>query len=189
MDRVLEILRPHLEPLARPFADSGRPVESTSDLLQDSCLRAWKKIGSFRGGEGDEDTFNMFRAWVGQIVRNIGLTAQRDRGRQKRNPEQKVLSIQARRPGQTTAHGEGMDPPSLDPSPSAHARVDEKTERVREALGRLDDETDAAILRMRLIEGLDLTEIAKRLDLGYKKVWNRYQATIKQLQKSMKGMD
>ena len=189
MDKVLEILRPELGPLASPFADPVRPVESTADLLQESCLRAWKKIGTFQGSDSDEETFSMFCAWVGQIVRRQGLTARRDRERQKRNPEMKVLSLQGKRPGQATTGGAGIDPPARDPSPSVHASVDERTERVHEALSRLEDQTDAAILKMRLLEGLDLSEIARRLDLGYKKVWNRYQSTLKWLQQTMKGLE
>lgn len=189
MDKVLEILRPQLEPLARPFANPARPMESTADLLQESCLRAWQKIDTFQGNDNDEETFNMFRGWVGQIVRRLGMTAQRDRERRKRNPGQEILSLEGSRPGQPTTSGGGIDPPAREPSPSVHARVDEQTERLREALGRMEDETDATILRMRLIEGLDLKEIAKRLDLGYKRVWDRYQATIKGLQQSMKGLE
>lgn len=83
MDRVLEILRPQLEPMARPYADPGRPVESTADLLQEACLRAWRKIDLFRQGEDDEETFRLFRAWIGQIVRRLSFTAGLAEGRER----------------------------------------------------------------------------------------------------------
>ena len=75
MDRVLEMLRPYLSRIAGPYVNPLRPVDSTADLLQESCLRAWHKIGSFQGGKGDEHTFEMFRSWIGQIVRRLGKDA------------------------------------------------------------------------------------------------------------------
>ncbi|MCZ6688144.1 MAG: RNA polymerase sigma factor [Planctomycetota bacterium] len=188
MDKVLSAIRPELERLASRYADPTRPVESTTDLLQESCLRAWQKFETFQGGTNDEQTFAMFRAWVGQIVRRLGMTARRDLECQKRNPGHEIVSLEATRPGQSTTSQRGIDPPAPDPSPTAHARSGERMERVLRALNRLEDKTDAAILRMRLLEGLNLREIAQRLDVGYKKVWNRYQATLKRLRQIMKGL-
>lgn len=189
MDQVLEILRPHLEPLARPFANPARPVESTSDLLQVSCLRAWKKIGSFKGGENDEEDFAMFRSWIGQIVRTLGLTAKRDRERLRRKSPGPVVSLHQEGPTDTTGFESSNDPPALDPSPSAHAMAEESSERLLAALETMPDSPDTAILRMRLIDGLNLREIADRLGFAYKTVWNRYQATIQILEKKMKGLE
>ena len=145
MDRVLEDLRPCLEPIARPYADPGRPVESTADLLQESCLRAWQKIQSFHGGENDDETFAMFRSWIGQIVRRIGLTAQRDRQRLRRSPPEKVLRLTPWDASDTGDTGRRVDPISRDPTPSANARTDERIQRVQAALERVSDETNATI--------------------------------------------
>ncbi|MCZ6692161.1 MAG: RNA polymerase sigma factor [Planctomycetota bacterium] len=188
MDDVLSILRPYLEPIARPFANPARPVESTSDLLQESCLRAWHKIGSFRGGDNDEKTFAMFRAWVGQIVRRLGLTAQRDRQSQKRIPQQKILRLAPSRVTDSTASGRGMDPRAPDPSPSSSARANERAQGVRAALGRIPNETDAAILRMRWIEGMTLKEISERLHVHYEKVRDRYRLTMLGMERDLKDL-
>ncbi len=184
MDRVLEILRPHLDHMARPYADSARPVESTADLLQEACLRAWRKIGLFEGGKNDEDTFRMFRGWIGQMVRRISLTAQRDRGRQRRIPANKMVSIDQKQPGQTTTSS-GITLPAKDPSPTAQLRVNESVRRVQEALGKITDETEAEILRLRFIEEVSLLEISRRLGMTYKKVLHRCNSALSHLEQDV----
>lgn len=57
MDEVLLLLRPHLDRIARPYAASARPVASTTDLVQDACLRTWKNLGRFETRENDESGF------------------------------------------------------------------------------------------------------------------------------------
>src|SRR6266540_1049936 len=56
MDEFLTALRPHLELVARNYADQSRVDESTSDLVQEAWLRAWRKLATFAGGEGDAET-------------------------------------------------------------------------------------------------------------------------------------
>jgi DNA-directed RNA polymerase specialized sigma24 family protein len=62
MDRLFELIRPHLQDVARTYADSDRPDESASDLVQEAALRAWQAIGEFRGAENDDETLAMFMA-------------------------------------------------------------------------------------------------------------------------------
>ena len=183
MDEVLETIRPHLEPLARPFVDPARPAASTSDLLQESCLRAWQKLDTFRGGTNDDETFAMFRAWIGQIVRRLGRNAIRDRNGSRRSPPNKLLRLTPRRPGATTSSGRGMDLPANDPSPSAHARQGEMSQRVRAALSEVPDEIGAAIVRMYYLEGHALPEIGTRLGLEYADVRVRYRTTMRRLER------
>lgn len=61
MERLLELVRPHLENLAGGYADPAEPAESTSDLVQSVLVRAWQNIEQFRGGAGDDETFAMFQ--------------------------------------------------------------------------------------------------------------------------------
>lgn len=184
MDLVLETLRPHLEYMARPYADSARPMESTADLLQEACLRAWRKIELFQTGEDDEESFRLFRAWIGQIVRRLSLTAQRDRERQRRIPARKLVSLEQKRPGQTTSSG-GIQVPSDDPSPTAQVRTDEGVRLVREALAKIPDETEAEILRLRFVEEVSLLEISRRLGMTYKKVLHRYDSALGHLEQDV----
>ncbi|MCZ6690951.1 MAG: sigma-70 family RNA polymerase sigma factor [Planctomycetota bacterium] len=184
MDQVLEIMRPYIDQMARPYADSARPAESTADLRQDTCLRAWKKIKLFKGGENDEETFRMFQGWIGQMARNLSRTAKRDRDRQKKIPPKKMVSIDQKQPGQSTTHA-GITLPSGDPSPTEMVRTDEIVRRVQEALGKITDETEAEILRLRFIEEVSLLEISRRLGMTYKKVRHRSNSALAHLEQDV----
>lgn len=188
MDEVLEILRPHLEYLARPFADPSRPAVSTSDLLQETCLRAFKNIGTFVGGKNDEDTFAMFRSWIGKIVKNLGLNARRDQGRQRRSPPKKILPLRPSSHEDSTFGGGGVDAPSPGPTPSACARADELAWKVNDALEKIPDEMDASIVRMRFFEEMTFPEIAEQLGLGCEHVRERFRSTMPKLEKNLGGL-
>ncbi len=174
MDEVLALLHSHIEPLARQYASPTKPVESTADLLQESCLRAWNKIGTFEGGSDDEETFHMFRAWIGQIVRRLGMDSRRDQGRRRRKPEGKLLRLDQPRSGESTGGGGGLDVPADVGSPSTIARGNELARRIDGILKGLSDETDAAIVRTYFYDGLTIVDIAKRLDLPYRQVRDRF---------------
>lgn len=187
MDRVLDMLRPYLHDIAHTYADPARPAASTTDLVQESCLQAWNHIGKFRGGENDEATFAMFRAWIGQIVRRAGLGARRSLAAKKRNPGKRPIRLDARGPeGETTAAGAG-DVPGRGPTPSSIVRGTEEGDRVREALTELPDELGAAIVRLHYFDELPLSEIAERLDLDYDHVRHRFRTAMRALEKHLKG--
>jgi len=181
MDEVIEMLRPRLERLAHAYADPLRPAESTSDLLQDSCLRAWNSLGSFQGGHDDEVTFAMFRAWILQIVRRIGLDARKARDRQRRIPPKKLRRLDAS--GVSTGSGaDGAGEPGESRTPSEYAQVDESMERVLAALDAVSDQTDSTILQLYYSEGFTLRQIADQTGLPYDKVKERYWTTMRLLQ-------
>lgn len=188
MDEVLEVLRPHLEHLARPFADPARPAESTSDLLQETCLRAWQRLDGFEGGKNDEETFAMFRSWIGQIVHRLGLNAQRDRGRQRRSPPQRILPLGPSRAGNETREDGGIEATAPEPTPSAYARADERSIKIQEALDDLPDAVNASIVRMRFFDAMTIPEISERLGLGYEQVRERYRSTLRRLERHLEGL-
>ena len=184
MDRVLEILRPYLDSLARPFADPSRPAESTSDLLQECCLRAWRKLDSFQGGENDQETFGMFRAWLGQIVRRLGMNAQRDVLARKRIPPQKLLPLDAAAK-ESKDLGSELGLPARTPTPSAVARADEMAQQIQDALENMEDETASEIVRMRFFEGLTISRISERVDLTPVRVRERLRSAMKRLRRDL----
>ena len=186
MDGVLSILRPQLEPLASRYADPGRPSESTDDLLQQCCLRAWQKIGSFQGGESDAETLSMFRGWMAQILRRLGLNAERDRKIKRRSPPEGFVHASARGPGDSTTSAGGVDVPAGDSRPSEHARTNERRRRIEESLERVPDEGDAAIVRMHFFQGLTLPQIADRTGLNFAEIRRRYRAAMRVLEHDLK---
>ena len=187
MDEVLVALRPQLERLARPYADPSRPAESTSDLLQESCLRAWQKMDTFEGGHDDGETFAMFRAWIGQIVRRLGVKAQRARTTKRRSPPKKILRLGPSSDGRGTTTSGGLDPAAPGPSPSAYARSDELESKIRAALEEEPDRTAATIVELRFFQEMRISEIAERLGMGYDKVRDCYRAAMQRLVRDLKG--
>lgn len=188
MDQVLEALRPYLHKIASSYADPVRPVRSTTDLLQDAFLRAWENVDSFQGGEGDEETFALFRGWIAQIVRRVGMNARRNRDALRRSGQKNVLRIGQKGLGEASSVAGSIDPPAAEPSPSSHVRHDERLLRIEEALRKLPRETDAEIVRMHFFDRLALTEVAESLDLKYNYVRDRYRLCMQRLQHALKNL-
>ena len=186
MDRVLEVLRPQLERLARPFADPVRPAASTSDLLQETCLRAWQKLDTFEGGQGDEETFAKFRAWIGRIVRNLGMNLHREQLADKRSPGEKILSLDRGHKSDSHASGARIDAADAAPGPGTRLQGEEMARELRRALKTWDDRVDAEIVRMHFFEELTFPEISEQVGLRYDQVRERYRSTMRDLEKHLK---
>lgn len=192
IDALLEVIRPWLWRTARGFADPERPDESTADLAQAAWLRAWQSLGQFQGpGEGetgDAQTLAMFRAWVLQIVRRLGMNNVRDRQAEHRRPPGRLERLDAALPGSSTASWGHSQPETAEPSPSAHAEAAERAERVRAALNRLDDHEDRQIVHLRFVEGLSLRQIAARLSRNHEHVRQRFHAALRLLERDLEDL-
>ncbi len=179
MDDVLAELRPKLEPMARRYANLIRPVASTTDLLQECCLRAWDKIGTFRGGGTDEETFAMFRAWIGRILKNLGRNEARDRMARRRRPPGGMRSLD----GHTEENAAA--PPAPGPGPRTSAGGNEEAQRLRESLERIADPLVRTIVERHYFDGETLGEIADRLGLPFPEIRRRYRAGMRQLERDL----
>jgi RNA polymerase sigma factor (sigma-70 family) len=173
--RLLAVIRPHLERVARAYADPARAEESASDLIQEASLRAWQRLDRFRAAADDEQTLALFRAWIDRLARNVGLNRRRDGRAKRRRPLKPFVSLDE------PADRPASDPADGGPSPSANLRAGEQTRLVLEALERLPDETDRRIMRLRFFEGQSLRQIADRLPLPYDHVRDRFQKTLDRL--------
>jgi RNA polymerase sigma-70 factor (ECF subfamily) len=108
------------------------------DVIQETLLKAWEAIGSFRWqGEGS------FRRWLLGVAEN-------------------AILYQARRSlrGETLSLAE--EPAAAADSPSRALRKQERFARLEEALGELSPE-HREVIRLVRIEGLPLREAARRL--------------------------
>jgi RNA polymerase sigma factor (sigma-70 family) len=189
MDQLLELLRPYLEKLARDYADPDHASESTSDLVQESWLRAWQRLGQFSGGVAGEETLPMFRAWVGQIVHRLGLNRQRDRRAQRRQPAGRRI-IPLAQEGYRSEAGDGAAfPEAGGPTPSAAASLDEEAHLVHQAIDSLADGIDRAIIRLRFFESLSLRQVAERLQLSYDQVRDRFRASMSILERRLGDLE
>lgn len=187
MDRILSILRPHMERLARSYADPRHPDESASDLVQEAELRAWQKLELFQGGPNDAETEAKLRGWLGQIVHRLGLNAQRDRQAQKRSPEGgRVVSLHRESDANASAHT--MDVEDSGPTASKLAREDEEAQLVHRALEKIEEPTSRAIIRLYFFEGLSQREIADELGISHDSVRHKYRTALEQLERELEDL-
>jgi RNA polymerase sigma factor (sigma-70 family) len=182
VDRILELVRPHMEAVARGYIDPGRGTESTSDLVQEAWLRAWQKLDQFEGGKDDHECLAMFHGWVGQIVSRLGLNHRRDQNALKRSPEGgAIVSIEgdgARR----TKDDSSIHLTGSGTTPSGVVCRNEAMKAVHDALERVGDSVDRTIVQLRFFEGVSLKEIAARLKLDYNSVRERYALLLVRLE-------
>jgi RNA polymerase sigma factor (sigma-70 family) len=180
-ERLMRLVLPYLERQAGAMAGTSRASQSSSDLAQEALLRVWQKLDQFGGTGVDEESWAMFCAWAGQIVRRLGINSLRDRNAQRRRPPERVASLQevGAGPGRRPA-----DPPADDPTASALLRDAEQTELVRAALERAGD-VPGLVVRLHFFEGLTLREIASRLDLTYDQVRERFQMGLRRLEREL----
>jgi RNA polymerase sigma-70 factor (ECF subfamily) len=189
VDRLLAVIRPHLERLAARYADPARAAESTSDLVQEAWLRAWRKLDQFRGTDADdEQALAAFLTWVGKLLRHVGQNRQRDAHRQRRRPSQPLVSLDGAVPGGSTCPGKAVEPAAPQPTPSANVRANEQARFVLEALAELPDDKDREIVRLCFFEQLSLRQIAERLQLGYDDVRRRFRGSLRRLGDRLEGL-
>jgi RNA polymerase sigma factor (sigma-70 family) len=173
LDCLLALMRPWLEDLA-----GGSP--EPADLAQEASLRAWQRLDQFRGGADDAQTLALFRAWLARIVRRLGLNTLRDQQAQRRRPPGSLVRLDA-------SGGDGREPAAAGSTPSAHVAGEEQVRLVREALDRLKDDTDRAILQARFFEGRSLRQIAQQMDRSHEDVRQHYHAALRRLERELRG--
>ena len=154
-----QVVMPHLDAaynLARWLAGNDHDAE---DISQEACLRAYRFLGGFRGGNS--------RSWLLTIVRNTAYTWL------KQNRPQAVVTL-----------GDEELSEIEDPaSPANHSNMLHHADRdvLRAALDALPAEF-REVLVLRELEGLSYKEIADVADAPIGTVMSRLARARKQLQ-------
>ena len=154
-----QVVAPHLDAaynLARWLAGNEHDAE---DIAQEACLRAFRFLGGFRGGNA--------RSWLLTIVRNTAYTWL------KQNRPQAIVSI-----AEDELH-EIEDPDALRNHSSALHHADRDV--LRAALEELPTEF-REVLILRELEGLSYKEISEVADAPIGTVMSRLARARKQLQ-------
>jgi len=135
-DRFEEIVLCHLDAAHNLARWLLRDPDDAEDAVQDSCLRAVRHFGGFRGGDA--------RAWLLRIVRNACFTrlARRSTAAPRVSFEEEVHT-----------------PEDASAAPDMELARTQDAERVNEGLAALSVEFREAIV-LREIEGLSYKEIA-----------------------------
>jgi len=154
-----QVVVPHLDAaynLARWLAGNEHDAE---DIAQEACLRAFRFLGGFRGGNA--------RSWLLTVVRNTAYTWL------KQNRPQAVVSI-----AEDELH-EIEDPDALKNHSSALHHADRDV--LRAALEQLPTEF-REVLILRELEGLSYKEISEVADAPIGTVMSRLARARRQLQ-------
>ncbi len=149
-----ELVRRHTAALARYIAAQGAPEEELEDLTQETFFKAFRALGSFRGGAS-------FRTWLLAIGGNV----LRD-GRRKWKRRQVVA----------------LTPEIRDQSgdPGAHAEAGWVLQRLEEGIGKLA-RLQREVFLMRAQQGLEYAEIAAGLGISAGAARVHYHHAVKRL--------
>ena len=132
-----ELVRRHARALARFLAGAGAPEGEVDDLVQETFIRAFRAMGSFRQQ-------CQFRTWL----LTIGGNALKDLGRKL--ARRRIVPLDDR----LASH---------DGDPQQRAEAGETEARLQEGLGRLT-RMQREVFLLRAQQGLEYDEIAAALD-------------------------
>jgi RNA polymerase sigma-70 factor (ECF subfamily) len=152
----------------------GRPSEA-EDLTQKVFLRAYQKLGSFRG---ESEVFS----WLYRVAMNVAVDFLRT-GAVRRKEVSLDTPLRAGEP-EGPSQSEGL--PSADPTPEETALSSEVSEAVRQAIASLSENYRAPLI-LRDMDGMDYEEIANVLHLTVSNVAARIFRARNQLKKKLAG--
>jgi len=149
-----ELVRRHATALARFIAAHGAPDEELEDLTQETLFKAFRALGTFRGGAS-------FRTWLLAIGGNV----LKDRRRRWRRNQVVALT-----------------PDIRDPSgdPGAQAEAGWTAERLQEGIAKLA-RLQREVFLMRAQQGLGYDEIAGGLGISEGAARVHYHHAVKRL--------
>lgn len=137
------------------FAGKGFPEEECNDLVQETFLRAFTKLGTFRGE-------CRFTTWLFQIMGNVRSNALRDRAAQKRQGQEVPLEVLAdpESPGELVRGLAVEEPSSLD-----RILASERSRRLRNAIQGLPNQMRRCV-ELRVEQDLKYRDIAEALEVS-----------------------
>lgn len=150
---LLERFQPYLRLMAQRQMDSAVQTRlDPSDVVQQTCLEAYRDLAGFRGRTQGE-----LLAWLRQILHNnVAQTIQRHVLAQKRSTRK-----ERRLDGRDSSGGELQQVLASEQStPSQRAMRGERAVRLAEALERIPEDQRHAV-RLRHLEGWSLAQIAE----------------------------
>lgn len=149
-----ELVRRHATALARYLAAQGAPEGELDDLTQETFFKAFRALGTYRGGSS-------FRTWLLAIGGNV----LKDRRRQWQRTRVVALTPELR-----------------DPSgdPAQHLDAGWAAERLMEGIGKLA-RLQREVFLMRAQQGLEYEEIASGLGITEGAARVHYHHAVKRL--------
>lgn len=137
------LVRRHQDRLFNTLAHLLCDPHEAEEVAQDAMLQAYSKLSSFRGGSS-------YYTWLYRIAFNLAMSRKR-----RRRPRVSLEEMQARA---------GLDPEGNVGTPDQGLLQDERSQKVHEALQRLDEDFRAVMI-LRELDGCDYATIAEMLDI------------------------
>ena len=137
------------------FAGRGFPEEECSDLAQETFLRAFTRLDTFRGEA-------RFTTWLFQIMENVRRNALRDRTAQKRQGQEVPLEVLVD-PESPTELVRGLA--VEDPGPLDRVLAGEQSRRLRHAIQGLPNQMRRCV-ELRVEQDLKYRDIAEVLEVS-----------------------
>jgi RNA polymerase sigma-70 factor (ECF subfamily) len=153
-DAFAELVAQHQDRLYNVIVRMCRHAADAEELAQEAFLRAFERIGQFRGG-------SRFYTWLFRVAVNLTIS------RRRRGGKVKFISLTGGDEDAALNSAEAVAASTATrrtPGPEAAAMARETHDRVQQALGELDDDFRAVVV-LRDIEEMDYGEIAEVLDV------------------------
>ena len=153
--------------------------DGVDDLVQETFIRSWRALGSFRKG-------SRFYTWLYRIAINAGFTQRRDLSR-KRKHEAGSLDAPVSGADKDAANLGALISDARQASPLEHLELQQLRDRVNEGLNSLEDDY-RRILVLRDIDGMDYDAIAETLLISRAAVKSRLHRARKELARVLKDL-
>jgi RNA polymerase sigma factor (sigma-70 family) len=181
-----DMVCPYLISQAQRVLGPAWPQQSVSDLTQETWQRVWTKIESFRGGEDDDQTAALFRAWLCQTMTRIDSNRKRAERAQRRKLPPGTFSLDAARPDHSADGRVGFEPIADLSSVSAKLRREEDQARIEHVLSKLDDPADRELLQLCFFEKRSIRQIAKDRGVSPHTIGSRLKSILERLAQDLR---
>ena len=165
LEAFASLVERYQRPLTAKALANVRHVQDADDLVQETFMRAFKGLASFR-----EDT--RFGPWLYRILRNLVIDRSRRTCREVGGAEEMAARIEADAP-----------------TPEMEMLSQELAKRIDQALAEMPEGRQKQIFRLRFEKGLPIKEIASRLGLHSGTVKVHLFRSSRRLRKQFQGWE
>lgn len=175
-----ELVARHQERLYATLLRLVGDPEDAADLLQETFLRAYRKLDGFHGDSS-------FFTWIYRVAVNLAL-GERRRKRRERERFRIVANPETENPAETERLAPEPAAPPETADPAESIQREERDRAILAALDRLDPD-HRAVLVLKDVEGHRYEEIAELLDIPLGTVRSRIHRARTQLRQYLRNID
>ena len=145
-------------------------------------------IVGFEGGKDESQTAPMFRAWMRRTLKNAHANRLRAGQAQFRHPPSGKISLDGAGPVDSSDGSTRFEPVSGEKTASSIFRREERGERIRRMIERLENPEDRELLHQVFFEGHSLRGIAARRGVSPGELRYHFDVLLKRLRGDLKDL-